>query len=79
MINYKLIKIRFSFTFVRQVFVLQLEGTKQWKLYKPMVELSRDYTQDLPQDSIGEPIMEQILEVIKILFKTHKKEETCTK
>ena len=28
-----------------------------------MVELSRDYTQDLLQDSIGEPIMEVTLEV----------------
>jgi len=28
-----------------------------------MVELSRDYTQDLLQDSIGEPIFEVTLEV----------------
>ena len=26
-------------------FHVQLEGTQSWKLYKPMVELSRDYTQ----------------------------------
>ena len=43
--------------------MLQLEGKKSWKLYKPMVELSRDYTQDLDQATIGDPILELTLEV----------------
>lgn len=51
-----------------EIFVLQLEGTKSWKLYKPMVELSRDYTQDLLQESIGEPLLEAKLEPGDMLY-----------
>lgn len=51
-----------------EIFVLQLEGKKAWKLYKPMVELSRDYTQDLLQESIGEPMMEVLLEPGDMLY-----------
>jgi len=51
-----------------EIFVLQLEGKKEWKLYKPMVELSRDYTQDLLQESIGKPMMEVILEPGDLLY-----------
>jgi ribosomal protein L16 Arg81 hydroxylase len=31
------------------VFILQLEGTKRWKLYNPKDELARDYSPDLDQ------------------------------
>lgn len=51
-----------------EIFVLQLEGKKEWKIYKPMVELSRDYTQDLLQESIGEPVMEVLLEPGDLLY-----------
>jgi len=51
-----------------EIFVMQLEGKKEWKLYKPMVELSRDYTQDLLQEDIGEPIMEVTLEAGDMLY-----------
>lgn len=51
-----------------EIFVLQIEGKKTWKLYKPMVELSRDYTQDLLQDSIGEAIFEETLEPGDLLY-----------
>lgn len=49
-------------------FHLQLEGSQKWKLYKPMVELSRDYTQDLPAESIGEPMLEVTLEAGDFLY-----------
>jgi len=51
-----------------EIFVMQLEGRKTWKLYEPMVELSRDYTQDLHQEDIGEPTMEVTLEAGDLLY-----------
>merc|ERR1719494_488669 len=51
-----------------EIFVMQMEGEKNWKVYKPQVELSRDYTQDLPQDSLGPPIMDITLEVGDLLY-----------
>jgi len=49
-------------------FHIQLEGSQSWKLYKPMVELSRDYTQDLPQEDLGEPVLEVVLEKGDMLY-----------
>jgi len=51
-----------------EIFVMQLEGKKEWKLYKPMVELSRDYTQDLLQEDIGEPTLTVTLEAGDMLY-----------
>jgi hypothetical protein len=51
-----------------EIFVMQIEGKKEWKLYKPMVELSRDYTQDLLQEDIGEPTMTVTLEPGDMLY-----------
>lgn len=51
-----------------EIFILQLEGKKTWKLHTPMVELSRDYTQDLPESDIGEPFMELTLEPGDLLY-----------
>jgi len=51
-----------------EIFVMQLEGKKEWKLYKPMVQLSRDYTQDLMQEQIGEPMMEITMEPGDMLY-----------
>jgi len=51
-----------------EIFVMQMEGKKNWKVYKPQVELSRDYTQDLPQDGLGEPILDITLEVGDLLY-----------
>ncbi|KAK3749582.1 hypothetical protein QZH41_019718, partial [Actinostola sp. cb2023] len=41
-----------------EIFILQLEGKKQWKLYKAPKELPQDYSPDLEQESIGEPTHE---------------------
>ncbi|XP_023239506.1 ribosomal oxygenase 2-like [Centruroides sculpturatus] len=38
-----------------EVFIIQLEGCKEWKLYRPPVELPREYSSDLTQEEIGEP------------------------
>lgn len=51
-----------------ETFVLQLEGKSEWKLYKPMVELTRDYTQDLLEENIGKPMMEMTLEPGDMLY-----------
>ncbi|XP_019617148.1 PREDICTED: bifunctional lysine-specific demethylase and histidyl-hydroxylase MINA-like [Branchiostoma belcheri] len=45
-----------------EVFILQLEGRKHWRLYTPPVDLPRDYSRDLEQDSIGQPIHDFVLE-----------------
>lgn len=38
-----------------EVFIIQLEGLKEWKLYKPPIELPREYSKDLSEEEIGEP------------------------
>ncbi len=48
---------------VIQAIVLQLEGKKKWKLYKPIEELSREHSADLTADEIGEATHEIELEV----------------
>ncbi|KAH8020538.1 hypothetical protein HPB51_002487 [Rhipicephalus microplus] len=40
------------------VFIVQLEGEKCWKLYKPPVELPRTYSKDFNADEIGQPTHE---------------------
>ena len=49
--------------FSLKVFILQLEGQKHWKLYKPPIELPQDYSPDLERESIGDPTHEFDLEV----------------
>jgi len=44
------------------VFVLQTEGRKHWKLYKPLVKLAGEHSKDLTQNQIGKPIAELTLE-----------------
>jgi hypothetical protein len=42
-----------------EVFVLQLEGSKHWRLYKPTVELPlQDAFEPIPREQIGAPIKE---------------------
>ncbi len=48
--------------------MLQLEGKKKWKLYKPLQELSREYSDDLTQDEIGEHTHEVELAVRNLMI-----------
>lgn len=45
-----------------EVFILQTEGRKKWKLYHPITELAGEHSNDLSPDQIGEPWMELTLE-----------------
>ncbi|XP_071494710.1 ribosomal oxygenase 2-like [Diadema antillarum] len=51
-----------------EVFVLQLEGEKRWRLYKPPVILPRDYSKDLDQAEIGDPILDTVLKAGDVLY-----------
>ncbi|XP_019617139.1 PREDICTED: bifunctional lysine-specific demethylase and histidyl-hydroxylase MINA-like [Branchiostoma belcheri] len=51
-----------------EVFILQLEGRKHWRLYTPPVDLPRDYSRDLEQGSIGQPTHDFVLEAGDMLY-----------
>lgn len=52
-----------------EVFILQTEGSKRWKLYDPVEhDLPSDYSQDLPRAAIGEPILEVELQQGDLLY-----------
>ncbi|KAK6637255.1 hypothetical protein RUM44_007669 [Polyplax serrata] len=54
-----------------EAFVLQLDGEKQWKIYKPRVPedvLPRYSSRNLSQDEIGEPEMEVTLKPGDVLY-----------
>lgn len=51
-----------------EAFVMQLEGKKSWKVYKPTEELPRESSGNLKEDEIGEPIMSVTLEAGDMLF-----------
>ncbi|RLN71751.1 hypothetical protein BBJ28_00023537, partial [Nothophytophthora sp. Chile5] len=51
-----------------EVFVLQTEGRKKWKLYHPLVELAGEHSSDLSPDEIGEPWMEMTVEEGDLLY-----------
>ncbi|XP_067402365.1 ribosomal oxygenase 2 isoform X2 [Emydura macquarii macquarii] len=50
-----------------EVFILQLEGEKHWRLYKPTVHLAREYNVEL-EDQIGNPTHEFILKPGDLLY-----------
>ncbi|NXU42213.1 RIOX2 oxygenase, partial [Drymodes brunneopygia] len=50
-----------------EVFILQLEGEKHWRLYKPTVPLAREYNVE-PEDRIGNPTHEFILKPGDLLY-----------
>jgi bifunctional lysine-specific demethylase and histidyl-hydroxylase MINA len=45
-----------------EVFILQTQGRKKWKLYKPLVELAGEHSSDLSPDKIGDVWQEFTLE-----------------
>lgn len=51
-----------------EVFILQLEGQKHWRLYKPLVELPQEYSGDLSENEIGSPMMDFILKPGDLLY-----------
>lgn len=54
-----------------EAFVLQIEGRKRWRLYKPrsvQEVLPRFSSPNFSQDEIGEPILEEVLEPGDILY-----------
>ncbi|KAF0720378.1 Aste57867_354 [Aphanomyces stellatus] len=50
------------------VFILQTEGSKHWKLYAPLVELAGEHSNDLSPSVIGQPTMELTLEEGDMLY-----------
>ncbi|NXP07968.1 RIOX2 oxygenase, partial [Thinocorus orbignyianus] len=50
-----------------EVFILQLEGEKHWRLYKPTVHLAREYNVE-SEDRIGKPTHEFILKPGDLLY-----------
>ncbi|XP_074854432.1 ribosomal oxygenase 2 isoform X2 [Carettochelys insculpta] len=50
-----------------EVFILQLEGEKHWRLYKPTVHLAREYNVE-SEDRIGNPTREFILKPGDLLY-----------
>ncbi|XP_038622134.1 ribosomal oxygenase 2 isoform X2 [Tachyglossus aculeatus] len=50
-----------------EVFILQLEGEKHWRLYQPTVHLAREYNVE-PEDRIGSPTHEFTLKPGDLLY-----------
>ncbi|KAL7847286.1 hypothetical protein SRHO_G00222660 [Serrasalmus rhombeus] len=50
-----------------EVFILQLEGQKHWRLYKPTVPLAREYSLE-PEERIGKPTHDFLLKAGDLLY-----------
>lgn len=51
-----------------EAFVLQIEGRKHWRLYKPHILLPRESSRNFEQSEIGSPILDVILEPGDLLY-----------
>jgi len=51
-----------------EVFILQTEGEKHWRLYKPLVELPQEYSKDLLPEQIGNPTHDFVLKAGDLLY-----------
>ena len=51
-----------------EVFILQTEGSKTWRLYNPIQPLARGASHDLPREVIGEPTHEFTLNQGDLLY-----------
>ena len=51
-----------------EIFVVQTEGRKRWRLYAPLhgFALPSTHSNDLSEDAIGEPTMEVTMEVVNL-------------
>ncbi|XP_062870073.1 ribosomal oxygenase 2 [Trichomycterus rosablanca] len=50
-----------------EVFILQLEGQKHWRLYEPTVPLAREYSVE-PEERIGKPTHDILLKAGDLLY-----------
>ncbi|KAF7651231.1 hypothetical protein LDENG_00113810 [Lucifuga dentata] len=50
-----------------EVFILQLEGQKRWRLYSPTVPLAREYSLE-SEDNIGKPTHDIVLQTGDLLY-----------
>ncbi|XP_036451626.1 ribosomal oxygenase 2 [Colossoma macropomum] len=50
-----------------EVFILQLEGQKHWRLYEPTVPLAREYSLE-PEEHIGKPTHDFLLKAGDLLY-----------
>ncbi|XP_066507043.1 ribosomal oxygenase 2 isoform X2 [Hoplias malabaricus] len=50
-----------------EVFILQLEGQKHWRLYEPTVPLAREYSLE-PEERIGKPTHDIVLKAGDLLY-----------
>jgi hypothetical protein len=51
-----------------EVFILQVEGEKHWRLYKPLIELPQEYSKDLLPEQIGNPTHDFVLKAGDLLY-----------